>query len=83
MLACLEPLAVQLSCLVVVPPLVGDVRDVAPGDGGFPGVAEPLVDGQLYLAADAQRLVVVSPLVGDVRDLAPGDGGDRVSPSRS
>ncbi len=39
------------------------------------GVAEPLVDRQLDLAADAQGLVVVAALVGDVGDLAPGDGG--------
>ena len=57
------------------PPAGGDVGDLAPGDGGGPGVAEALVDRQLHLAADPQRLVVVPPLVGDVGDLAPGDGG--------
>ena len=55
--------------------LVGDVGDLAPGDGGGPGVAEAFVDRQLDLAADAQGLVVLAALVGDVGDAAPGDGG--------
>lgn len=33
----LQPLALEVSCLLVVPAMVGDVRDPAPGDGGGPG----------------------------------------------
>ena len=76
LLACLQPLELQFCRLVVVSPPVGDVCDLAPGDGGFPGVTEPFIDRQFYLAADAQRLVIVPPPFGDVGDLAPGDGGE-------
>src|SRR5580704_17139666 len=71
----LQSLVLQLSCLVVVAVPVGDVGDLAPGDGGFPGVAEALEGGQLDFTADPQGLVVVAALVGDVGDSAPGDGG--------
>ena len=37
-------------------------------------VAEPLVDRQLLLAADAQRLVELAARLQDVGDLAHGDG---------
>jgi hypothetical protein len=57
----LQPLALQISSLVVITALVRDVRDLAPGDRGRLGVTEPFVDRQLNLAADPQRLVVVPP----------------------
>lgn len=71
----LQALPLQLGGLVVRSLRVGDVRDLAPGDGGFSGFAEPLEDRQLDLAADPQRLVVVPAPLGDVGDLASGDGG--------
>ena len=70
-----QPLSLQLGCLVVIAAPEGDERDAAPGDGGFAGVAQPLVHRQLDLAADPQRLVIVPALVGDVGDAAPGEGG--------
>ena len=48
----LEPLALQLSCLVVVAPLVRDVSDLSPGEGGGPGVTETFIDWKLNLPAD-------------------------------
>ena len=45
----------------VVAPQVGDVGALAPGESGFPDVAEPLAGRQLHLAADPQRLVVFAP----------------------
>ncbi|MGI9003453.1 MAG: DUF3223 domain-containing protein, partial [Pseudonocardia sp.] len=40
---------------------LGDVRDPAPAEGEFSGVAEALVDRQLDLATDPQRLVILPP----------------------
>src|SRR6266851_6638122 len=44
------------------------------GDGDGTHVAEPGVDRQLLLAADAQGLVELAALHQDVGDTAPGDG---------
>ena len=47
---------------------------LAEGDGARADVAEPLVDRQLLLAADAEGLVGLAPRRQDVGDPAEGDG---------
>jgi hypothetical protein len=60
---------------VVVAPLVDEVSDLTPDDGGGLDVAETLISREFDLLADPQRLGIIPLPVGDVRDLAPDDGG--------